>query len=101
MLAVGVTLAWWAKVDISPLFANAMIRRGELRRLVTSILPHAGVLHLVFNIYWLWIFGTLIEETFGHLKTAVLILLFAVAPGNLDLPLEASDSPVSATACSA
>lgn len=27
---------------------------------------------------WLWIFGTLIEETFGHLKTAVLILLFAV-----------------------
>jgi membrane associated rhomboid family serine protease len=78
MLAVGVTLAWWAKVDISPLFANAMIRRGELWRLLTSILPHAGVLHFVFNIYWLWIFGTLIEETFGHLKTAVLILLFAV-----------------------
>jgi membrane associated rhomboid family serine protease/TPR repeat protein len=84
LLAIGVTLAWWSKVDISPLFETAMIRRGELWRLVTSILPHGGILHLVFNIYWLWIFGTLIEEQFGHLKTAALILLFAVGPNALE-----------------
>lgn len=81
LLAVGVTLAWWARIDVSPLFATAMIRRGELWRLVTSMLPHAGVLHLAFNVYWLWVFGTLIEEVFGHLKTAALILLFAVGSG--------------------
>ena len=54
LLAIGVTIAWWAKVDISPLFETAMIRRGELWRLVTSIFPHGGILHLAFNIYWLW-----------------------------------------------
>ena len=78
LLAIGVTVAWWAKLDISPLVTTAMIRRGELWRLVTSILPHGGVLHLVFNIYWLWVFGTLIEEVYGHFKTALLILLFTV-----------------------
>lgn len=81
LLALVVTLAWWAKVDISPLFETAMIRRGEVWRLVTSIFPHAGILHLIFNIYWLWAFGTLVEETYGHLRTVALILLFAVGSG--------------------
>ena len=81
LLAVAVTVAWWAKMDISPLFETAMIRRGELWRLVTSIFPHGGILHLIFNVYWLWVFGTLVEEVYGHLKTAALILLFAVGSG--------------------
>jgi membrane associated rhomboid family serine protease len=87
LLAIGVTLAWWAKVDVPPLFATAMIRRGELWRLVTSMLPHAGILHLAFNIYWLWAFGTLVEEVFGHLKTAALILLFAFGSGAWEFAL--------------
>ncbi|MBZ5616648.1 MAG: rhomboid family intramembrane serine protease [Acidobacteriia bacterium] len=87
LLAIGVTLAWWAKIDVSPLFETGMIRRGELWRLVTSILPHAGILHLAFNIYWLWVFGTLIEKIFGHLTTAVLILLFAVGSGAWEFAL--------------
>ena len=78
LLAIGVTVAWWLKVDISPLASDAMIRRGELWRLVTTILPHGGVLHLVFNVYWVWVFGTLLEQEYGHFKTAALILLFAV-----------------------
>lgn len=81
LLAIGVTAAWWAKVDVSPLLETAMIRRGELWRLVTSIFPHAGILHLAFNVYWLWVFGTLVEEVYGPLRTAALILLFAVGPG--------------------
>ena len=87
ILAIGVTIAWWSKVDISPLFATAMIRRGELWRLVTSIFPHADILHLAFNIYWLWVFGTLVEQTYGHFKTAALILLFALGSGSLDFAL--------------
>ena len=89
LLAIGVTVAWWTKVDISPLFENAMIRRGELWRLVTSIFPHNGILHLAFNIYWLWVFGTLVEEQFGHLKTAALILLLAVGPNALEFGFSA------------
>jgi membrane associated rhomboid family serine protease len=84
LLAIGVTAAWWAKMDISPLFATAMIRRGELWRLLSSILPHGGVMHLAFNIYWLWIFGTLIEDIFGHFKTALLFVLFAAGSSALE-----------------
>lgn len=87
LLAIGASALWWTKTDISPLFEDAMIRRGELWRLVTSIFPHAGLLHLLFNIYWLWVFGSLVEEVYGHLKTAALILLFAVVPNAFEFAL--------------
>lgn len=79
-LAVGVTLAWWSgKVDITSLFTTAEIRRGELWRLLTSVLPHANILHLAFNVYWIWVFGTLVEEVFGHARTLAIFVLLAVA----------------------
>ncbi|HWX53475.1 MAG TPA: rhomboid family intramembrane serine protease [Verrucomicrobiae bacterium] len=84
LLAIGVTVASWLNVDVSPLMENAMIRHGELWRLVTSIFPHLSPLHLLFNVYWLWVFGTLVEEVFGHVRTAALILLFAVGSGSLE-----------------
>jgi len=28
VLAIAVSIAWWSKVDVSPLFETAMIRRG-------------------------------------------------------------------------
>ncbi|MGA7461421.1 MAG: rhomboid family intramembrane serine protease [Candidatus Korobacteraceae bacterium] len=83
-LAIAVTIAWWFKVDISPLFATAMIRRGELWRLVTSILPHHDILHLGFNVYWFWIFGSVVERVYGHLKTAALIVLFALGSSAME-----------------
>jgi membrane associated rhomboid family serine protease len=87
VLAIGSTLAWWTKADVSPMFETAMIRRGELWRLLTSALLHQGLLHLIFNLYWFWIFGTLVEEVFGHVKTAALILLFASGSGSLEFAL--------------
>ncbi|MEP7126685.1 MAG: rhomboid family intramembrane serine protease [Byssovorax sp.] len=47
-------------------------------RLFLSIFPHVGFFHLIFNVYWLWVLGSVLEEVFGHAKTAALIVLFAV-----------------------
>jgi len=87
-IAVGVTIAWWAKVDISPLFDSAEIRRGQLWRLFTSIFPHLDILHLAFNLYWLWILGTIIEEVYGHAKTALLIAFLAVGSSSWEFALD-------------
>jgi membrane associated rhomboid family serine protease len=84
VLAIGVTAAFWLGVDISPVFASAEIRRGELWRLVTDIFPHGGTLHLLFNLYWTWIFGTMIEQVLGHFKTAALFLMLAVGASALE-----------------
>jgi membrane associated rhomboid family serine protease len=84
ILAIGVTLAWWAGANISPLFATAEIRRGQLWRLATSVLPHLDILHLVFNLYWICLFGTTIERVYGHFKTALLMLFFAVGSSSVD-----------------
>jgi len=87
LLAIAVTLAWWGKVDISPALENVQIRRGELWRLLTSALPHAGILHLVFNAYWIWAFGTLVEEIYGPWKTFGIFLLLAAAANGAEYAL--------------
>jgi membrane associated rhomboid family serine protease len=84
VLAIAVTIAWWSKVDVAPLFETAMIRRGETWRLITSIFPHVDILHLAFNIYWFWVFGTLIEQVYGHLRTAALIILLAFGSASFE-----------------
>lgn len=81
ILAIVVTIAWWSKLDISPLFETAMIRRRELWRLITAIFPHTNIVHLVFNIYWLWVFGTLVERVYGHSRTAAFIAIFSLGSG--------------------
>jgi membrane associated rhomboid family serine protease len=87
LLAAGVTIAKWADFDVTPLVASALIRHGQWWRLITDILPHGDVLHLVFNLYWMWVFGAVVEEAFGHLMTAALLLLFAVGSSALEFGL--------------
>jgi membrane associated rhomboid family serine protease len=84
LLAVGVSIAWWAGMNISPLLEYAEIRRGQLWRLATGVLPHLDFLHLAFNLYWLWVLGTVVERVHGHFRTALLLLLFAIGSSSLD-----------------
>lgn len=81
LTSIGVSVAYWSGRDVSVLFEDAHIADGQLWRLATSMFPHVDVLHLVFNLYWLWIFGTTVEAAFGHWKTAGLVLLFAAGSG--------------------
>jgi membrane associated rhomboid family serine protease len=79
LLAVGVTIVWMTKaVGIDPLMPSALIQRGQVWRLLTCTLPHAGLLHLAFNCYWLWVFGTLLEGAWGSVATAGTFVLLGV-----------------------
>jgi membrane associated rhomboid family serine protease len=79
ILAIGVSLAFWSEtVDVTPLLDDHHVRKGEVWRLATSVLPHGDPIHLVFNLVWLWVLGTLVEDVFGHARALGLILLLAV-----------------------
>jgi membrane associated rhomboid family serine protease len=79
VLAVLISLGYWSgKLDISAISETVDIRRGQFWRFFSSTLPHVDIMHLVFNCYWTWAFGTLIEETFGHFKTLAIFAIFAV-----------------------
>jgi membrane associated rhomboid family serine protease len=70
--AVVVTLLAWSNVRaINWLTARPDdIWDGELWRLVTSVLPHGGILHLAFNLIWTWRFGKAVEQWMGSLRFA-------------------------------
>ena len=54
---------------------------GQYWRLFTSMFLHAGLIHLAFNAYALWIFGRVMEEEFGRPRFALLYLLTGLFGG--------------------
>ena len=52
---------------------------GDFPTLFTSMFMHAGWLHLLGNMLYLWIFGDNVEDRFGHLKFTIFYLLCGIA----------------------
>jgi len=52
---------------------------GAVLPMFTSMFLHAGWLHLIFNMWALWIFGDNVEDRLGHLWYLVFYLLCGVA----------------------
>lgn len=50
----------------------------ELWRLITPIFLHLGLLHLLFNMWWLKDFGTFIERRHSPLWLAIMVLVMGV-----------------------
>ncbi len=72
-------------VDLLEVFGandNALIRAGQLWRLLTPILLHGSIPHIGFNMYALYILGIGLEQTYGHRRFLLLYLLGGFA-GNV------------------
>ena len=52
---------------------------GDFPTLFTSMFMHAGWLHLLGNMLYLWIFGDNVEDRFGHVKFTIFYLLCGIA----------------------
>jgi membrane associated rhomboid family serine protease len=80
--AVVVTLLAWSNVEATQwLFAwPPGLWNWQLWRLVTSVLPHASILHLVFNLLWLWRFGKAVEHWMGSMRFAGFVVATAAGP---------------------
>jgi len=54
---------------------NPLIAQGEIWRLFTAIFLHSGVMHLLFNLYALYVLGPLLEGYIGHLRFLAVFLV--------------------------
>jgi membrane associated rhomboid family serine protease len=66
-------------VPISPHFTCVVDAHGDWRTAVTHMFLHGGWLHLIGNMWFLWIFGNNVEDSMGHARFAVFYLLCGLA----------------------
>ncbi|MFO7639444.1 MAG: rhomboid family intramembrane serine protease [bacterium] len=71
----------------------AIVRGRDLHTLVTSMFLHGGILHLLGNMWYLWIFGDNVEDRFGRLPY-LLVYLASGLFGSLLHILIAPQSPI-------
>jgi membrane associated rhomboid family serine protease len=57
----------------------------HLSNVLTSMFMHGGWLHLIGNMWFLWVFGNNIEDSMGHLRFVVFYLLCGVAAAGAQL----------------
>jgi len=55
--------------------------RFHASALVTSMFLHGGWMHIIGNMWFLWIFGDNVEDVLGHAKYLVFYLLCGIAAG--------------------
>ena len=59
---------------------TASLLRGEVWRLFTPIFIHYGVMHIVFNLYMLYNYGSLVERRYSWKRLLLLVLLASAIP---------------------
>ena len=87
LIAVN-TLVFLFQVTLDPFSLNHFIMsfglvpdRLQWSALVTSMFLHGGWLHLIGNMWFLWIYGDNVEDILGHGKFLLFYLLCGIAAG--------------------
>lgn len=57
---------------------DALVKNGEYYRLFTSIFLHIGIMHLLCNMYSLYIIGREVESLFGKVKYIIIFILSGI-----------------------
>lgn len=72
-------LVLYPQVDPSisaPLFEK--IREGQVWRLITPVFLHGNIIHILFNMLWLWLLGKMIEERIRPIKYLFMMLIVGI-----------------------
>ncbi len=103
LLNVGIFLSYWLTLEsdwqINIFFMNwgmvpnNLLQEDGFKTLFTHMFLHAGWMHLVGNMLFLWIFGDNMEDSFGHVGFAVFYILAGLTAAALQIAADPS-SPV-------
>ncbi len=77
---------------------NELIEQGQYWRLISPVLLHGSILHLVFNMYALNIFGPNLERNMGHWRFLALYLIGGLGGNVASFILSTAPSLGSSTA---
>ena len=74
--------------------ANAVsyTKRGEYYRLFTSIFLHAGIIHLLCNIYSLYVIGPQAENFYGKIKYLIIFIVSGISGSLLSTALSGNNA---------
>lgn len=105
--AVGIIMGVTATVSLIALFSSAVLDAGSLAsdqvasgewyRIFTSVLLHGSILHLLFNMYALYLFGPGLEAGVGPVPFVLLYAAAGLAGGAAFLSAEPGVSAVGAS----
>ncbi|MEM6672796.1 MAG: rhomboid family intramembrane serine protease [Planctomycetota bacterium] len=56
-------------------------------RFITAVFPHGGLIHVGFNVYWIWVLGRPLEERLGTLWTLGLVVLASFVGAGLEVAM--------------
>ncbi|MFH1474404.1 MAG: rhomboid family intramembrane serine protease [Chloroflexota bacterium] len=76
---------------------KAGLAAGEWWRLLTPVLVHGSLLHLLFNMYFLYLVGPLVEQMYGSVRFVALYVLTAAAGSAASFLLGGSGPSVGAS----
>ena len=60
----------------APMFEK--IREGQVWRLISPVFMHGNIIHILFNMLWLWLLGKMVEERMKPMRYLVLMLILGV-----------------------
>lgn len=82
-----------AQIALGPTAVCDIGETGAWPTLVTSMFMHGGWLHIIGNMWFLWIFGNNVEDSMGHVRFAVFYLLCGLAAAGLQVATNV-ESPI-------
>ena len=90
--------AFFATFALVPTQLTRATSPEAIRSVFTSMFLHGGWLHLIVNMWFLWIFGDNVEDSVGHFKFIVFYLLCGIAAATVQV-VSAPDSSVPMNRC--
>jgi len=87
------TVAPGTQVQVGPQSVCVVTAQPAWSSVLTHMFLHGSWMHIIGNMWFLWIFGNNVEDSMGHARFAVFYVLSGLAAAGLQM-LSAPESPV-------